>query len=469
MVLYASFFYISIKLTMKMFIYPGFGTSQYTEISNSSKKPKLDEPERHNKDPFSYEQGLSDKNSTNIQTPKPKKFFKSRNVQPLDEVQSDSKQCSEKVNYSYGAGGKKPKASYGGAKKFFQSKQRSPSPNKSPPKRDESKPPIVLRICRGKSRLLSDSDESESTPTPSSAPSSSTITSPRTTRDSQPTRITRSTRRSMQLDPGSSPVTAETPTETFACLLSPEYIPPEKFELERKAMYDNLLGPSSPVNSRVVSTSQEGDSSFEISEPSSQELELEETQSDNPPFGSQQTESSLAATSGIFTDEIETISQPMEETIKEPEPVPEPVDTSESTKIEDQNKLEEAHELLKSTNVDFSLVTSIPHDIPKKPEIVEDSVSESDSESSQIPTNPTESEQNVFEVNTIDKHKEAIMEKILEKPIDAPAVKLVISKKKGSIFKSRAMVPEGSKKRRALYKHKWCDDKEAQVYLFLII
>lgn len=43
----------------------------------------------------------------------------------------------------------------------------------------------------------------------------------------------------------------------------------------------------------------------------------------------------------------------------------------------------------------------------------------------------------------------------------APPVKLIISKKKGSIFKSRAMVPDGGKKRHALYKHKWSDDKDA--------
>lgn len=41
-----------------------------------------------------------------------------------------------------------------------------------------------------------------------------------------------------------------------------------------------------------------------------------------------------------------------------------------------------------------------------------------------------------------------------------PPVKLVISKKKGSIFKSRALVTDGTKKRRALYKHKWSDDKD---------
>lgn len=65
-------------------------------------------------------------------------------------------------------------------------------------------------------------------------------------------------------------------------------------------------------------------------------------------------------------------------------------------------------------------------------------------------------------IMSIDEHRDEIMEKILEKPPEASIapVKLVISKKKGSIFKSRSMVPDtdGGKKRRALYKHKWCTD-----------
>lgn len=67
---------------------------------------------------------------------------------------------------------------------------------------------------------------------------------------------------------------------------------------------------------------------------------------------------------------------------------------------------------------------------------------------------------------SIEEHRNEIMEKILEKPSEPPIapVKLVISKKKGSIFKSRSMVPDtdGGKKRRALYKHKWnSDDRES--------
>lgn len=514
----------------------GLSTPQYPEVTPTNKRMKLDESDQNtkskSKDPFSFEQGgLSDKNSSsNIQPVKPKKFFKSRNAKPSDEVQSDSAKCSDKVDFSYGASGgspsKKPKASYG-AKKFFQSK-RSPSPSPASTtaaaaaataaaaaaaaaaKREDNKPPIVLRISRGKSRLLSDSDESESTPTPSSAPSSSTVTSPRSTRDSQPTRITRSTRRSMQQDLSNSPTSAETPTETFASLLSPEYIAPEKFELERKAMYDNLLGPSSPVDSSISSTAhdtstvlQEAAQHEPDSEPifttGSQELEGSSQEPEdivvtkdsqescvNEEF-SQETESS-----GIFTQDTIGNTQDSQEII------PEPLDTSTLTDNSDKEKLNEAEELLKSTNVDFSSVTddlSVPSladtlkstpsvdAVPSPPAeitsaaaaaaaVAADTSSESDSESSQPPPSnpPAADDPSASSANTIDQHRDEIMEKILEKPIvEAPTVKLVISKKKGSIFKSRSMVQDGSKKRHALYKHKWCDDKDlaAQVCLFV--
>ena len=57
-----------------------------------------------------------------------------------------------------------------------------------------------------------------------------------------------------------------------------------------------------------------------------------------------------------------------------------------------------------------------------------------------------------------DDHKDESTEDKQEEA--TPPVKLVISKKKGSIFKSRPLVTDVTKKRRALYKHKWSDDKD---------
>lgn len=200
-------------------IFLGYPGSQYTDAASnkrSNNSSKVKEGTKEKPDDFSFDAaetkpGLAE---NTIQPIKPKKFFKSRNVEPVDD---EPKLCSEKVDYTYPST-KKQKISYSASqkvtspratKKFFPSK-RTPSP-----KRDESKPPIVLRICRGKSRLLSDSDESESTLTPSTI-TVATVTSPR---DSQPSpghsRVTRSTSKVLH-DSGLSPATAETPAETFS-------------------------------------------------------------------------------------------------------------------------------------------------------------------------------------------------------------------------------------------------------------
>lgn len=76
-------------------------------------------------------------------------------------------------------------------------------------------------------------------------------------------------------------------------------------------------------------------------------------------------------------------------------------------------------------------------------------------------TNGSE-QQNVF--NNNEKTSLAFEEKTVEKnesDSEKPSVKLVISKKKGSIFKSRAIdsdTGESKKQKRHVYKHKWDDD-----------
>lgn len=338
--------------------------------------------------------------------PKPKKFFKSRD--PPEAAQTTYSPPKQEATYE------NKKGTRGGAntrsttspKKFFSSKNSTSektvlTSNANNAKRDDSKPPIVLRICRGKSQLLNDSDESESTPTPSSTPSTST--SPRTLRDSaskspSSARITRSTRRSMQQDPSSSPATADTPGEfpffssprNNESDLSPQYIPAEKYELERKAMYDNLLRPNSPKKE----TAPEDETSLDIETPETANME---------------------------TESMEICSED-----------------------EDQKRLIECEE----TPISFENSTAkVPEEPVKKPRLEEYTDSDSNS------------------MESSEKHEdlaiEEVKEEIPEKPPEtAPPVKLIISKKKGSIFKSRAMVPDGGKKRHALYKHKWCDDKD---------
>lgn len=391
-------------------------------------------------------------NSAGSTIPKPKKFFKSRNNDPPD---IPPVLYSEKSELSYGNVSKKQKVNNSEretkSKKFFASKHSNHeektvlSSNTNNSKRGETKPPIVLRICRGKSQLLNDSDESESTPTPSSTPSTSNVTSPRALKEnpqrSPSARITRSTRRSMQQDPHNSPAKADTPTE-FSLFtspkndLSPQYIPAEKYELERKAMYDNLLRPNSrPSSPDIQINIPTADLNSNLSIP---ELNKEE---------------------GNNTDQGEADMEIEEETARGSIIVPEANDTSTNSEVDDTDTVtydnldSKQNDNLNSTN------DKQPEATPKKNIIEEDWSTDEDSNS----TAPDlEEKGHLTPVRpSIEEHKDEILDKILEKPTDAPApVKLVISKKKGSIFKSRSMVADGSKKRRALYKHKWSDVSE---------
>ncbi|XP_064212181.1 protein wings apart-like isoform X2 [Tribolium castaneum] len=355
--------------------------------------------------------------------PKPKKFFKSRNTEPPDLS------SSYKADMTYGNVTKKLKLvneptekSKSVGRKFFSSKSNSPektvlSSNVNNSKRNETKPPIVLRICKGKSQLVNDSDESESTPTPSSTPSTSNATSPRALRDtaqrSPNCRITRSARRSMQQDPSSSPATADTPTE-FSLFtspkqdidLSPQYIPAERYEMERKAMYDNLLKPNSPSQLFPEEKNSTEDSGIDyVDSEISAEKEPEETDK------TEQIETKPSET-------IEEKSQPVEETKSGEEPVTKGSIEEEWDTDEDSN----------STTPDSEIKTQLTEDSEPLPLPVEEQKEKSAEEGA---------------------------------PETSPPVKLVISKKKGSIFKSRPLVTDVTKKRRALYRHKWSDDKDA--------
>lgn len=417
-------------------------------------------------------------NNDTAAAPKPKKFFKSRNTEPpdlndtIDVYKPSSPPYSppKRSKITYEPSDRTTRAH--SPRKFFSSKS-TPSTEKTVLSsnvnkcNDAPKPPIVLRICRGKSQLLNDSDESESTPTPSSTPSTSTVTSPRAPRDSsRPAncRITRSARRSMQQDPSSSPATADTPGE-FSLFtspkaendLSPQYIPAEKYELERKAMYDNLLRPNSPKNtsldpsedyieninnSDLLDNQLERDVREESEEEGEKEMEIEEPIKE-------------------MTEQLTSVVDHSEEALKEDDEeqddhmeIEENVDDIEDTvndninsspKLETEQiaELEPQKELSKSIDEEWSTDTDSNSTAPEM-------------EVKQILPDPS------YSVNPISEHKEEILDKILEKPMEAaPPVKLVISKKKGSIFKSRTLVDDtGSKKRRALYRHKWTDDNK---------
>lgn len=117
------------------------------------------------KDPFSFETDPDNKSDASPAVVKPKKFFKSRNVPPVVEESRQDVAIYRQV----------PDSQYGRARAPKQSPQQQPAQKQQAvtkasikkvienldstgtpdtPNREESKPPIVLRICKGTARLV---------------------------------------------------------------------------------------------------------------------------------------------------------------------------------------------------------------------------------------------------------------------------------------------------------------------------
>ncbi|XP_066149366.1 protein wings apart-like isoform X5 [Euwallacea fornicatus] len=559
--------------------------------------------------------------------PKPKKFFKSRDIS-----QDANSTSSYQATSSFGSTSKRSCGTFDSSdrqtrgrsspKKFFSSKnahEKMLTLNQQTKRRnsdrsdtsESSKPPIVLRICKGKSQLIND-DDPEKTDTPSTA-STSPTRSPRALREnsnSQPQttpprpsncRITRSARRSMQMDPSTSPAAADTPSEltVFPAAkkdgtqsdLSPQYVPAEKFEEERRALYASLLKPDSPYppgddvdsglreGSLLVPDGEPGESAPESSNgapsgdrmgtnksiedvmaelhggveqtenirqdlpsnvadlklkleasgsaPQNQEfsqlsdqdseMEIDKFASSEPPQVEESVEEKLARLEAEYEqplneeplETIENIAKEIQNT-KVAKVVPpvrkrgrqKDVKKDVSDAPEDEKVPRHLRVGLRTRNrtgntakdwVDEEEEEDFEEPVKKKPKvkekntklavppikiktppmgITEEPLSKKDGKKTIEEEWGTDSDSNstvpelemkqpvpsveppFIEVETV---KEKISDKTLEKPPEPLPVKLVISKKKGSIFKSRALVDDDSKKRRAIYVHKWTD------------
>lgn len=227
----------------------------------------------------------------------------------------------------------------------------------------------------------------------------------------------------------------------------------EKYELERKALYDSLLRPSSPKESATPITSEEPDQFDELDQFD------EPDQFDKPVFRSREITTQEPIDNEFDAGEHEEVDERMPTEIEE-NPIPE-VENQDNSEVPDKP---EEGELEAPVNLSSS--PKLPSNTSKKPRTGrrEKKVSSESDEPEERPVNErrTLRSSDKPKVFPIEKHKEEILDKILEKlpsPEVLAPVKLVISKKKGSIFKSRSLVSDGgAKKRRAVYKHKWTSD-----------
>ncbi|ENN72682.1 hypothetical protein YQE_10779, partial [Dendroctonus ponderosae] len=431
--------------------------------------------------------GRQENEQSTAPAPKPKKFFKSR----------DANEDSSNTTPSYSSS-----ASYEPPTKKARSSSREYSD----------------RICRGKSQLVSDTDDSDKATTPNTTPKSAS-TSPRALRETSNSqtsprpsncRITRSARRSMQMDPSSSPVSSDTaseftmfigsrkgvkflspidvsiliwfsyPVESPKSEMSPQYVPAEKFEEERRALYASLLKPDSP---KLIDNSEHAPD-----QPPTEELPLSDVpqkQDENiAPSEPQLIDDQLVADKSI-EDVMAVLHGGVEESVKPEEP-----------KIGDTNSEPYSAEAEGDMELELIISESVSQDKAdvtesQEEESLESRLAKLDAESSQQHTEEiVETIENIAkEIENTKASKPAVparglrkrskpkdvmefQEEIVEDKTVKPSLRgglrnrskttnniqeLVEEVKEFIDPEKKAKVDDGTKKRTARYVHKWTD------------
>nr|CAD7260925.1 unnamed protein product [Timema shepardi] len=427
---------------------------------------------------------------------KPKKFFKSRNIDaatPLD--QPGPLNTYRNTNHNTGYASHQPAKKYGranydgtrgsappatsAAKKFFTSSNRA-----------GGKYPIVIRIFKGTAQLVNEVNETKESlvlthqqpPPPPETKCTLRITRRRNLSEANSDfeyvsslgsvessdRVTRSS------DSATSPPLSKRSRDHTED--EPSNQDPDEQASDEEEPPASPVGKEQDPIEEVLSKMHERDS---VGSTASEQV-LDNTLSvevdgSSTHVNTQETEN-LEQTLGSATPPQEAA------TPQNAEPSQETVVTSSELELEDQEKLMKANEILSSTYVDFNSASEklLRPDTPTAPanKLFLEHNWFSDSEDSNSIAD---------QINTIASSQEADFQaKKAEDPEERDAPKdfsqsSSLSKsefssqelesgsseragspfqKKGSIFKSRSLLSNGSRKRLALYKHKWSDDKE---------
>lgn len=439
-----------------------WGITSFTTIRSSSYEPSLSKYSGNYKtqnqninsggDSYSFE---GDVKPAQDAPPKPKKFFKSRNVEVVEEKVVSPPDVSPNKNVGDSkTPPKKNKEDLGTtSKKVYSSKS---SPKSEQISGDDYKPPIVLRIFKGTSCIVADSDKQSPTAT---SPVSPKVKSPK--QDKQP--VTRSTRRrSFQESADTAPVS------------------PRPKRSRKEVIKDPAI---QNIISQLISDD-EGEGVFESCDIAQPEVAPAVNAALTQAPGDDASDDSLPlACSAFYSKKEENANKENEERDEG--------SSSSSSKVDDNNKIteevKEAKELLEETNVKLSKVVvdnilinapkeeekSAPdikevHPAPEPESAPEEREFESGSDSSDAVnacalTLTSKVESGGLKL-VIKKTPE--VEKVLEpdeKPEESVPVKVLPVKKK-SIFKSRGKdeAGTGNSKRLALYKHNWNSSQQVE-------
>lgn len=525
----------------------------------SNKRMRMDYSNRNtqhptpSKDPFSFDtesDGLQSKllaggaTSPVKSVPKPKKFFKSRNIDtiPQEEIRLNASvymgsNRSTESSYGshggkkYGKGGYSPRLQHcntssssqsgsGGSKKFFTSAaiktsgsvgsgesvgeqieaMNLSSPTKTvAPLREENKPPIVLRICKGTAHLVNEIKEPSSIHQP-----------PVKSVSENNVRSTR--RRHADVGGDSRSMSAHENNKdksSYVSITSPK----KSSKVGKDMVVVRSHNASEPVIVDKIEM-QSSDSNQEEVHAEKQIVRTDEVAEQQGVYEGIQTmhdEKENISGEGVITD-VEIPSSVYPTVLKTkivttvvPEVPTDPAAEAEVRAVaaeapvckdlnkDDEEKLLKAEELLSNTYVDFTSATEklllMGPKEPSKAVLDHDLFSDSeDSNSIADQINTIASSQADCEMDLqVKPAEEGLAEKVKGEEIESvgtsqpdeaqsqPECEHSSSSssntaatertnspatKKGSIFKSRSLLSDGSKKRLALYKHKWVDDKD---------
>lgn len=332
---------------------------------------------------------------------KPKKFFKSRNL-GADSKDSKDGKGSQNISHSHSSELKRGETSKYSSNVLNEVGNQNDSDGHS---RDEEKPPIVLRICKGKAKLIcSDDPAPESHHIPLLSPTSKTENKKKTYSKS----VKSEGRAKSDVDK-----TYRASSRKASLLASQNPEPTEMRTTRSRAKTVSTDVSSDPVPAPIDTYPEVFDQPHDKSTSDSDYTHNSDT---------------LTTEKSFIHDEPEPepeIPSEVEEKIQPPYLPPTHTDNLESFQSElyPQESVENKKEL--NYGIDSRLVESVSVD-PMKSENIEISSIENTVVDKKIP------------------------------PISKPA-----SSKKGSIFKTRSTGAKDSNKRRAVYKHKWCDSEKA--------
>lgn len=493
------------------------------------------------KDPFSFEADPDNKSDASPAVVKPKKFFKSRNVPPVvEESRQDVAIYRQVPDSQYGrarAPKQPPQQQQQPAQKQPAQKQQqqqavkvSQTPVKKVvesldstdiPNREENKPPIVLRICKGTARLVcgdvhQDTQEPEpdtyriSTPLASPSkvdverktfntetslksdhrslrththqPVVSTVSIPLENSDMR--RTTRSRAKNLHLDPAAltsvvspstTPVTPNSHGSGLSLTLRKSVTDSNNTLISHydivktdcsstyssKPMIEPLIGRDQPLPTTTQELIDILSSDSDTRQPPPPSLPVSSpSPSPSPPV----TSPALAAntddndndnTENAEETTLESVANQVEQhcsiDIPISEAVAEPVAIAQQSEPEPEIGPDPESELELPTRGTTDTVATV--EIAAKTLVDQDWFSGSDD--SEGASGNAESEIPLHVTSTV----------LESQTSDPPSTSVSSTKpaaKKGSIFKSRSTGTTNGNKRRALYKHKWCDsDKES--------